>query len=122
MAEDRVVLIQPDKNGWNEPINATPAPKDTWRHVWLVCLLFGIGGLLPWNVFITCYDFFYHKYATVNRLIPDRCSYPTYPFEFLLSVFYNYACLPVLFIMIKFGPRLEFSTKFAGTLPYLERN
>ena len=64
MAEDRVVLIDTNK-GWTDgAINATPAPKDNWRHVWLVCLLFGVGGLLPWNVFITCYDFFYHKYVS----------------------------------------------------------
>lgn len=42
-------------------------------------------------------------------------SYPSYPFEFLFSVFYNYASLPVLFVMIKYGPRLEFVTKFAGS-------
>lgn len=61
MADDRVVLIQGGK-GWDDTaINAVPPPKDDWKKVYIVCFLFGIGGLLPWNVFITCYDFFFHK-------------------------------------------------------------
>lgn len=82
----------------------------------MITLLFGIGGLLPWNVFITCYDFFYTKCVRPSfpELRSPPCSYSAYPIEFLLSVFNNYACLPMLFLMIKFGPMMPFYSKIAG--------
>lgn len=59
----------------------------------LCCMLIGTGVMLPWNAFLTAYDFFVHIYAG-------------FPFEFALGCFYNAAGSLVLFACIFLGKYL----------------
>ena len=57
------------------------------------CMLIGTGVMLPWNAFLTAYDFFVHIYEG-------------FPFEFALGCFYNAAGSLVLFLCIFVGKYL----------------
>jgi len=53
----------------------------------------------PWNAFITPYDYFTELYEP-------------FPFEFILSIVFNYATVSFLFVSIKLGPKIPFTAQF----------
>jgi len=55
-------------------INTSPfdAYKDTWNGVYLIFLLFGIGGTVPWNFFITANGYWEYKFRDVNQTWPNH--------------------------------------------------
>lgn len=61
--------------------------------VWLLHCLLGVGVLFAWNAWITPFAYFTNLY-------------PKLPFEFLLSIIFNYATVSFLFVNIKVGPRI----------------
>lgn len=58
----------------------------------LLCLLIGIGPLLPWNAFITAADFFTHVFDT-------------FPFMFVVGIFYNFASCTLLLLIMFFSSK-----------------
>lgn len=74
------------------PESGKPVRKEQTIEI-LLCLLIGVGPLLPWNAFITAADFFTHVFET-------------FPFMFVVGIFYNFfSCAFLLIIMF-------FSSKF----------
>ncbi|XP_077997115.1 equilibrative nucleoside transporter 1-like [Glandiceps talaboti] len=41
-------------------------PKDHFRAVYIIMGLLGMGGLLPWNMFITASEYYDHKFRYIN--------------------------------------------------------
>lgn len=70
----------------------TPVRKESTLEI-VLCLLIGVGPLLPWNAFITAADFFTHVYST-------------FPFMFVVGMFYGFASCVFLLIMIFFSEKL----------------
>lgn len=73
-------------------------PPDKGMLVWFLCLLLGIGLLLPWNAYITAADY----YALL---------WPTQQFEFFLSICYNYPSIVFLLWNIKWGHKYPFGRR-----------
>lgn len=69
-----------------------PARKESTIEI-LLCLLIGVGPLLPWNAFITAADFFTHVFDT-------------FPFMFVVGIFYNFASCAFLLIIMFFSSKL----------------
>ena len=40
---------------------ATPEPHDPFRVAYMICVLLGIGVIIPWNSVITALDFLSYK-------------------------------------------------------------
>jgi equilibrative nucleoside transporter 1/2/3 len=77
---------------------APAAPKDNCKGIWFCCLLLGIGGLLPWNAFITAVGYF----SSLN---------PSFPFAFWVGLAFNYPNIAMLFINVAIGDRISVRTK-----------
>jgi len=72
-----------------------PEPEDKYNLVWIIFCILGVGILFPWNAFLSAYDYFH-------------AEYPKYPIQFALSLAFNYPSIVLLFISVKFGPKLSF--------------
>ena len=73
------------------------------RLAWLIFLALGVGVLLPWNTFLTAFDFFSN-------------AFPHVPFEFVVSLAYNYPSIVVLAASIKLGPKFSFTSRILVAL------
>jgi len=82
-----------DTNSGENIISEGLTPRKERTGIVLLCTLIGTGVLLPWNAFLTAYDFFADVYVD-------------FPFEFLIGCFYNSAGSLVLFLCIFFGKYL----------------
>ena len=101
--KEHLSLIEPATN--SKP--ARTLPPDKYHLALIIFLLLGTGVLLPWNAFLTAYDYFAHYY-------------PDFPFEFVLGLVYNYPNCACLFVAIWLGPKYaSFEANFT-TLNYLE--
>eukprot|EP01105_Mastigella_eilhardi_P005377 TRINITY_DN17110_c0_g1_i1.p1 TRINITY_DN17110_c0_g1~~TRINITY_DN17110_c0_g1_i1.p1 ORF type:complete len:490 (-),score=147.55 TRINITY_DN17110_c0_g1_i1:35-1480(-) len=69
--------------------------------VLVIFLVLGTGVLLPWNAFLTAYDFFDH-------------FYPDFPFEVVLPLAYNYPNVVTVIASIWIGPKIPFIVRLVG--------
>jgi len=83
---DRVVNGSAKDDGYSN------RPKES-KMIIAMAMLIGTGVLLPWNAFLTAFDFFVDIYKD-------------FPFEFLIGCFYNAAGSTVLFLCIFLGEHL----------------
>mmetsp|Transcript_14691 Transcript_14691/g.46099 ORF Transcript_14691/g.46099 Transcript_14691/m.46099 type:complete len:526 (-) Transcript_14691:133-1710(-) len=87
-----------------DPLVARPtADFGGARLAWLIFLALGVGVLLPWNTFLTAFDFFSN-------------AFPHVPFEFVVSLAYNYPSIIVLAASIKLGPKFSFTSRIMVAL------
>ena len=48
----------------------TPEPHDPFRIAYIICILLGIGVIIPWNSVITALDFLSYKVRTLRYKQP----------------------------------------------------
>ena len=91
MAEDERLLL----DGMEEIDGSSSKPAPLDRPVYFICVLLGVGFLMPWNVIVNSLDYF-------SKLYP-----PTDPIgrsiSFYISAATTYPGLPLLFLMVRYG-------------------
>eukprot|EP00163_Fabomonas_tropica_P020882 TRINITY_DN367_c0_g1_i3.p1 TRINITY_DN367_c0_g1~~TRINITY_DN367_c0_g1_i3.p1 ORF type:complete len:404 (+),score=89.65 TRINITY_DN367_c0_g1_i3:287-1498(+) len=95
MAESDQTLLQYGDQEKHEPV-------DKGQLVYLIFILLGTGVLVPFNTFITAFDFF-------------KEIFPTQPFEFWFSLTNNGPCFVTSLAMIPFGAYLSNSTRILSS-------
>lgn len=53
--------LLPKHTGTSTPLAVRYSPEDSYRLVYFIFFLMGIGSLLPWNFFITARDYWRYK-------------------------------------------------------------
>ena len=90
MGEESALLL----DGMEE--HSKPPPID--RTVYSICVLLGVGFLMPWNVIINSLDYFSGLYAPTDPIGRS--------ISFYISAGTTYPGLPLLFLMVRYGNRV----------------
>jgi len=75
-------------------------PADKYGLAWICFCILGVGLLFPFNCYIAASDYFGHLY-------------PTVPYEFMMSLAYNYFQWILLFVSLKVMPRFSFKSRIS---------
>jgi equilibrative nucleoside transporter 1/2/3 len=65
---------------------------------YFIFVMLGVGALFPFNAFISVPDYFHD-------------IYPTFPWQFIVGLAYNYPSIAALLLSVKYGPRVSFTTR-----------
>ncbi len=87
----------PDQDDFARYEIENPAPPvDRWSGCYLIFLMLGVGGMWPWNGFLTAFDYFF-------SLFPNLPS-----FQFIMSIVFNIATVTFQFLGVAFGNKVSF--------------
>jgi hypothetical protein len=79
-----------------EETGSSPKPFD--RGVYGICVLLGVGFLMPWNVIVNSLDYLKKLYPPTDSIGPS--------ISFYITAASTYPALPLLFLMVRYGNAL----------------
>lgn len=116
-------LISPNLNGDQDddgPQQSAP-PKDEFQKVYFVFFLLGMGGLLPWNFFISLNSFWDYKFRNVSA--DNATSHGDEDqtelqkeFTSMLAIASNVPNATFVILNVAFGQRFDLRKRIFGSL------
>jgi equilibrative nucleoside transporter 1/2/3 len=85
-------------------------PQDRFFGAYWIFVLLGVGGMWPWNGFLTAYDYF-----NSPAMLGDLPS-----FQFIMSIVFNVATVTFQFLGVAFGEKISLNARVLITfIPFV---